>query len=202
MFNYSIKILMTYSIDIINLCFIYLVHEKMNKKEVSNILKISISIINIWIKKFNKNYTECKPVTEETIKEYKVKNIHGSNKKYRYYDVVSDYVKDNPYCTLLDIKKNTTNNNISVSTICRILKEIGITLKKVNNTVVCKNIDKILDNRKEYCKNFIELNENFNDYVSIDESSFCVNDYKNIGYSLKGKSINRNIKHKSNKKKI
>ena len=39
MFNYSIKILMTYSIDIINMCFVYLVHDKMNKKGVSNILK-------------------------------------------------------------------------------------------------------------------------------------------------------------------
>ena len=162
MFNYSIKILMTYSIDIINLCFVYLVHEKINKKEVSNILKISLSIINIWIRKFNKNYVDGEPITEKTIKEYKVKNIHGLNKKYRYYDIISDYVKDNPYCTLLDIKRNITNNNISVSTICRILKEIGITLKKVNNTVVCKNIDKILDNRKEYCKNFIESKENFN----------------------------------------
>ena len=37
--------------------------------------------------------------------------------------------------------------------------------------------------------------------ISIDESSFCVNDYKNRGYSLKGKSINRMIKHKSNKKR-
>ena len=44
MFNYSIKILMTYSIDIINLCFVYLVHEKINKKKVSNILKISLSM--------------------------------------------------------------------------------------------------------------------------------------------------------------
>ena len=105
MFNYSIKILMTYSIDIINLCFVYLVHDKMNKKEVSNILKISLSIINIWIRKFNKNYIDREPITEKTIKEYKVKNIHGLNKKYRYYDIINDYVKDNPYYILLDIKK-------------------------------------------------------------------------------------------------
>ena len=68
MFNYSIKILMTYSIDIINLCFVYLVHEKMNKKEVSNILKISLSIINIWIRKFNKNYVDREPITEKNNK--------------------------------------------------------------------------------------------------------------------------------------
>ena len=164
MFSYSIIILMTYSIDIINLCFGYLIHEKKSKKDTSNILKISISIINIWIRKFNKNYIDGKPITENTIKEYKVKNIHGLNKKHRYYDIIGNYVKDNPFCTQLDIKKNITNNDISVSTICRILKELEITLKKVNNSVVCKNINKILENRKDYCKNFIESREDFNEY--------------------------------------
>ena len=32
--------------------------------------------------------------------------------------------------------------------------------------------------------------------MTFDETSLCVNDYKNRGYSLKGKSINRMIKHK------
>ena len=44
---------MTYSIDIINLCFFHL-HNNKSKKYISNTLNISINTINTWILYFSK----------------------------------------------------------------------------------------------------------------------------------------------------
>ena len=56
---------MTYSIDIINLCFLFLkeqhglqskpvkLHNNIKKKVISNTLEISISTINQWVYKYN-----------------------------------------------------------------------------------------------------------------------------------------------------
>ena len=71
---------MTYSIDIINLCFNYL-HENKKKKFIANLLKISINTINYWINKYNNNYTNKTIITNTTITEYKQNNIHKSTKR-------------------------------------------------------------------------------------------------------------------------
>ena len=42
---------------------------------------------------------------------------------------------------------------------------------------------------------------NINDAIYIDESSFCINQIKNYGYSKKGEKINKLIKHKYNKER-
>ena len=45
------------------------------------------------------------------------------------------------------------------------------------------------------------LKFNINDAIYIDESSFCVNETVNYGYSDKGKEINKIIRHKHNKER-
>ena len=59
------------------------------------------------------------------------------------------------------------------------IKENNITRKKIQNRIVCKNID----------------------YISIDETSFCINNLKNYGYSKSNKEIKKLIKHKHNKER-
>jgi hypothetical protein len=72
---------------------------------------------------------------------------------------------------LEDIRKYSTNNMLSKPTICRFLKELNITTKKINNyivplwrirpsAIVCKDVDKIKSERIEYSKrNIININK-------------------------------------------
>lgn len=64
---------MTYSLDIINLCF-FNIRDGKSKKYVSNILNISINTNNSWIVKYNHNFINKIRFTEETIEEYKKNN--------------------------------------------------------------------------------------------------------------------------------
>ena len=65
---------------------------------------------------------------------------------------------------------------MSKASIINILKKLNITNKKINNHIVCKDINKIIDE----CT-FFANNLNFD----IDESSFCVNQKVNYEYSKK-----------------
>jgi uncharacterized protein YjcR len=90
---------MTYSIDIINLCFLKL-HNKIKKKTISNTLDISINTINQWIYKYNYYYLNKIIITNEIINNYKDKNKHKS---------INTYVNN--------IRKYPTNNMLSKPTI-------------------------------------------------------------------------------------
>ena len=65
---------------------------------------------------------------------------------------------------------------ISKTLVINILKKLNITHKRINNHIVCKDPDKIIDERKLFVDNL-----NFD----INESSFCVNQTVNYGYSKK-----------------
>ena len=71
---------MTYSIDIINLCFEHL-YQNTPKKIIAEKLMISINTIHYWINKYFNNYINKIKVTINTINEYKKNNIHKSKKK-------------------------------------------------------------------------------------------------------------------------
>ena len=78
-----------------------------------------------------------------------------------------------------------TNNNLSKSSVCRILKENNISRKRIQNKIVCKDINKIKEDRNKFSNN--NDNNNFNQYISIDESSFCITDLQKYGYLKKVK---------------
>ena len=86
-----------------------------------------------------------------------------------------------------DIKTNATNNLLSKPTICKFLKELNITLKKINNYIVCKDINKIIDERTTFGKLYNNQLDTFNNFISIDES---------------GLAIHKLIKHKRNKQHV
>lgn len=192
---------MTYSIDIINLCFLKL-HNKIKKKTISNTLDISINTINQWIYKYNYYYLNKIIITEEIINNYKDENKHKSIKRYEYTNAINTYVKNNMGCSLEDIRKYSTNNMLSKPTICRFLKELNITTKKINNYIVCKDVDKIKSERIEYSKrNIININK-FKNSICLDESSFSITDLIRKGYSCKGSPIYKLIKHKRNRERL
>ena len=183
---------MTYSIDIKNLIINKLINN-VPKNNISKTLNISLSTINNWSYKYKDNINN---------KTYLVKDIiinHGLNKKNAYINSIKTYVANNEGCVLNDIK-NSINNMLSNSTICRILKENKITRKKINNRIVCKDINKIKESRNIFANN--NHDEQFLNYISIDESSFCITDINKYGYSKAGKEIKKMYKHKANKERI
>ena len=107
-------------------------------------------------------------------------------------------MQSNLGCSLEDIKKSI-NNELSPSTICKILKQNKITHKRISNRVVCDSLENIDNKRTEFMKN---LNFDVEDAVYIDETSFCLNDLKNYGYSKSGESIKICHRHKRNKKRL
>jgi hypothetical protein len=106
-------------------------------------------------------------MTEKQFKNINTQYLHKSNKRFQYTDSIIQYVNNNNGCSLEDIKNNITNNNLSFSSICRVLKENNITRKKIINKIVCKDIDKIIKERHDYKTS---INESYYDYISVDES--------------------------------
>ena len=104
---------------------------------------ISINTIHYWINKYFNNYINKIKVTINTINEYKKNNIHKSKKRHLYSTRITEYVNGNNGDSLDNICKNATNNCLSKSTVCRELKELKITYKKINKYIVCKDINSI-----------------------------------------------------------
>jgi hypothetical protein len=50
---------------------------------------------------------------------------------------------------------------------------------------VCKNIDAIIEERKNFSEDVSNNKINIENTISIDEVSFCVNEVKNYGFSKK-----------------
>ena len=93
--------------------------------------------------------------------------------------------------------ENATDSCLSKSTVCRELKELKITYKKINKYIVCKDINSIENDRKNYAKNNNINIDKFNNSICIDKSGFNIDDTIDKGYSPIGKIINRLIRHKS-----
>ena len=181
---------MTYSIDVINLCFHHL-HSNKTKKTVAKILEISINTINYWVSKYYSNYINKEPITNQTIIEYKKNNIHKSSKRHLYSDRITEYVNSNKGESLDNIREKATDNCLSKSTVCRALKELKISYKKINNYLVCKDINIIEQDRKNYSTINSKNIDKFNNCISIDESGFNIDDIVNKGYSQLGSRIIR-----------
>ena len=124
-----------------------------------------------WVCKYNDFFKKNLPMTAAQFKSINKQYLHRSNKRSQYADSIILYVNNNNGCSLEDIKNNVTNNNLSFSSICRVLKENNINVsprKKIINKIVCKDIDKILKERHEYKES---INESYFDYISVDEST-------------------------------
>lgn len=183
---------MTHSYIIINI-----VIEKYNlgtkMKEISTFLDINISTLYKWLNIYKNNFNSNILFTEKTFKEQK--KIHGASKTHNYEASIVEYVDNNNGCSLNDIHMHI-DKHISKSSICKLLKKNKITRKKVNTRIVGKDIEKIKQDRHNFSDKIKNENIIFNDLYLIDESSFCINDYSNKGYSKSGVEIKKTKKHK------
>jgi hypothetical protein len=75
-------------------------------------------------------------------------------------------------------------------------------LKHKRDEYISKNIDKIIEERKQFCEDVSNNEIKIDDAISIDEVSFCVDEVKNYGFSKKNKEIKKLLKHKHNKERL
>jgi len=174
-----------YSADIINLCIKHY-NENKNISTISYLLYVSKQTIYNWFYKYRYNFDN----------NIFIENINKSIQKQLNEDFVCEYVNSNIGCSLDNIAKTV---NISKSTIYRILKRNNYSSKKIINKTIPYDIDKMINIRKEFSNN-ISDNE-FLNCISIDESSFYINDYKLKGYSKKGDKTYKYYKHKQVRQK-
>lgn len=181
---------MTYSDDLINRV-LHNVKEGRTVVEVSLIFKITKQTIYRWMKLYMNQIILnqfVSPVRQRTNRKCDI-----------YVNSIVEYVRNNKGCSIYDIYLHAVNRQISLSTISRIAKANGISHKRINNKVIGKDIAKIEEERKTFAQ---ERNYDIKDAIFIDETSFCINDHKRYGFGMKGEEINKNWKHKHNKKRL
>lgn len=186
---------MTHSIDIVNL-FINHTINNVKKVKISQLLNVSLGTINKWSKIYSWNIRNSTLIT----KINKWYTHHGLSKKHKYVNQIVDYVNNHEGCSLNDISDNLPYKCLSLSTICRTLKENNITHKRYKTHVICKDPKIINQNRIDFSNN-VDFNK-FDDFICIDETSFCIDDFKKYGYSKSGKEIKRITKHSRNKQRL
>ena len=188
MSQYFFFLIMTYSDDIINLV-LNAVIEKTCISEIAKMYKLSTRTVHRWINlymdKSNRNYIITPPRKR-------------SNRKIdKYANIVVNYVKENIGCSIYDIYLYGCRKEISLSTISRIAKENGIVHKRISNKIVCKDIERINQDRKAFVQ---QMNYNMNDVIFLDEVSFCINDHQRYGYGFTGEDIIIQWKHTNEKR--
>ena len=126
------------------------------------------------------------------------------NRKFdKYADKIVNYVKQNIGCSIHDIYLYGCGKEISLSTISRIAKSNGIVHKRISNKIICKDVEKINEDRKIFVQ---QMNYNMKDVIlcaqARDEVSFCINDHQRYGYGFSGEDIIIQWKHKQNRKRL
>ena len=143
--------------------------EKYSVRTISNLLGMSKSTIHRWI--------------NLRMKSGKVKRI-GS--LFSYQKVIRKYMEENPNCRLKDVKvflEEQHGKHISLSTICRHLRLLGISYKKVtlrNYT----NWERLIEQRKAFEEEMKTIPKSA--IVSLDESYFYKRMIRSYGYSKVG----------------
>ena len=186
-----------YCVDMINL-FIYKL--KNTEETISNIAKqlnISRQTLTKWKNTFYENIQSGKRLSSQDYSKYK-QSVERKTKSKIYKNNIIEYVTNNRGCSLKDISKSI-NCEISNSSICRIIKKNNLTHRRISNRIICKDMDDINKNRKEFIKN---MNYKIEDAIFLDEVSFKITDLKRYGYGVKGEEININTRHKHNKETI
>uniref|UniRef100_A0A0N5BH91 Paired domain-containing protein n=1 Tax=Strongyloides papillosus TaxID=174720 RepID=A0A0N5BH91_STREA len=156
-------------------------------KDASNMMEINYSSARTIISKFkNQNIISKKPKG-------------GSIKKCLTPEIINEIkeiISENPSYTLKEIKRDIQNIRdsdfqISLSTIDRCLKELGITVKKSHGKLDRVNDPDKIRQRKEYALWFNNyFNNDYSKIVFVDESSFHLHIQRTFSRSKKGTRSN------------
>ena len=192
MTQYFLFTLMTYSDDIINLA-LNSIREEIGVPQVAKMYKLSTKTVYRWINLYMDN-------VNININYLVTPTRKRSNRKFdRYAERVVDFVKQNIGCSIYDIYLYGCGKEISLSTISRIAKANGIVHKRLSNKIICKDMEKINEDRRTFAQ---QMNYDMNDVIFLDEVSFCINDHQRYGYGFSGEDIIIEWKHKQNRKRL
>lgn len=185
---------MCYKLETINLVIIMYTNTNGNIKTISNITNISKSTIYNWFNKYKYNFINNVPIIDLNMK----KEIHGLSKKHLYKEKVINCLNEQKIYRKKDILINNPDIKISLSTLARIIKISGYTYKNIKNKILPYSEEILIAKRKEYSEKIIntEDKERYMNYISLDESSFCINDYSKKSYCKKGIKNETTFKHK------
>ena len=135
-------------------------------RTISNLLSVSQSTIHRWV---NRKIQLCR--------KRKIKSL------VCYEKIIGNYVRLNPDCRLKDIKESLVERYgkiVSLSTICRYLRLLGISYKKItiqNYT----DWGKLIQQRVEFEKKIKSIPKDR--VISLDESYFYKRMIRSYGYS-------------------
>ena len=172
---------MAYSLDIVRL-FIRKRINNLSVMAISKYLDIFYSTGRYWNIKYDYFIKNKINITIDD------KLSYTKSKTVLYESKIIDYVNNNNYCILNNIKDHI-DNALSRSSICRVLKKNKITHKRINKHVIYGNENTIHSKRCQYIKNFNK--NNFKNVIAIDETGFKPNINSNYGYAKSNKKINR-----------
>jgi len=186
---------MTYNIDIINLSINHYNKIK-NIQKVSTLLNISHSTLYRWYQKYNNNYENNLPLEIQDINN---KKIHGLNKIHKYEKKILNYIDNNNVNYIKEILTKNQDILLSRTSVSRVIKKNNYSYKKVKNKIIPYEIETLNAKRYEFCEKITD--EDYLNAISIDETSFCINDYNKYGYSKKNVRIVRIFKHQRRERK-
>ncbi len=163
----------------------------MYNKMYPNILQAIVKDVNKRFKYSVRTLGNLFGIGKSTIHRWiKYKDCISKKNRVRKYEVCSKIIKEiiitNPDSRLKDIQICLVTNyniRISLSCICRYLRELGISRKKITFQQF-SNWDDLQCKREKFKKDIEGLDKN--SIISIDESYFYKRLYRSYGYSLKG----------------
>ena len=146
-------------------------HKKLNFsiRKIAKLLNISKSSIHRWINNSTKK-----------------KNYYNNSQFENCKQLLLDFIKNNPHIRLKDIQYylHTKHINLSISSICRYLKLLRISYKKVSFQHYTNW--NALQQKREQFNNLIKIIDK-KDIISLDESYFYQQLHRSYGYSIVGK---------------
>jgi transposase len=153
----------------------YNIYTKLNVslRKVAECLQVDKSSVHRWLRN-----REIQPVVKGRVSSY--------NCNEPYCNVIRKYVTNNPNTRLKDLQQHLAKNYstpISLSTICRYLRKMGFSWKKVSFQQY-NNLVELKRKQKEFRKKLSMLNKK--DIVSFDESYFYEQLHRPFGYSKIG----------------
>ena len=181
---------MTYNIETRNL-FLAHYYEGKSLSQISKLLIISYKTLLNWEFMYREEILDKVFLTSDHLKKYK--KVHGLSKSHLYEQTIVDFVYQN-HGSRLDQIQEHINNKLSQPVISRVLQRNDITRKKFKTQIYPQDINVINQNRSDFAASVNE--SEFLNYISIDESSFCIDDYYRYGYSPKGIEFQRILIYK------
>ena len=146
--------------------------EKYSIRKISNLLGISKSTIH-------------RQVNHRMKAQYMKRN----GTLFSYEKVIRKYMEENSNCRLRDVReylKEQYNKHVSLSTICRYLRLLGISYKKITFRHYT-DWNRLIEQKRIFEEKIKTIPKN--EIISLDESYFYRRMIRSYGYSKVGKNV-------------